>query len=90
MNEHSLRRPSQRMAATATVILLTLGLGASATACGEGDPESLVVYSGRSEKLVGPILDAFTAETSILLKVRYGSSNDLALLLAGRRDAGAA
>ena len=86
MNQRGPRRLSRRMAATATAILLTLGLGASATACGDGDPESLVVYSGRSEKLVGPILDAFTAETGILLKVRYGSSNDLALLLAEEGD----
>ena len=59
-----------------------LGFIAMLTACGSDDPESLTVYSGRSEKLVGPIFEAFTADTGIALEVRYGSSNDLALLLA--------
>ena len=85
MNETTHRRPSRRLAAMATAILLVLGLSASTTACG-GDPESLTVYSGRSEKLIGPILEAFTADTGIALDVRYGSSNDLALLLAEEGD----
>ena len=85
MNETTHRRPSRRLAAMATAILLALGLSASTTACG-GDPESLTVYSGRSEKLIGPILEAFTADTGIALDVRFGSSNDLALLLAEEGD----
>ena len=64
---------------------MLIGLTAPATACG-GDTDSLTVYSGRSEKLVGPIFEAFTAETGIALDVRYGSSNDLALLLAEEGD----
>ena len=80
------RRPGRRLAATVTAILLVLGLGASTTACGGSDPGSLTVYSGRSEKLIGPILEAFTADTGIALGVRYGSSNDLALLLAEEGD----
>ena len=60
-------------------------LTGTAAACG-GDPDSLTVYSGRSEKLIGPIFEAFTAETGIALDVRYGSSNDLALLLAEEGD----
>jgi len=58
----------------------------AATACAGDDPDSVTVYSGRSEKLVGPIFEAFTAETGITLEVRYGSSNDLALLLAEEGD----
>jgi len=69
--------------ATATFLLL-VGL-TTTTACGD-DPDSLTIYSGRSEKLVGPIFEAFTAETGIALDVRYGSSNDLALLLAEEGD----
>ncbi len=64
---------------------MLIGLTATATACG-GDADSLTVYSGRSEKLVGPIFEAFTAETGIALDVRYGSSNDLALLLVEEGD----
>ena len=74
-----------RLARTAAAILMLIGLTATATAC-SGDTDSLTVYSGRSEKLVGPIFEAFTAETGMTLDVRYGSSNDLALLLSEEGD----
>ena len=82
MNERSI---SSRLVRSAATILMLVGLTASAAAC-SGDTDSLTVYSGRSEKLVGPIFEAFTAETGIALDVRYGSSNDLALLLAEEGD----
>ena len=82
MNTRSI---SSRLVRSAAAVLILVVLTASATACG-GDPDSLTVYSGRSEKLVGPIFEAFTAETGIALDVRYGSSNDLALLLAEEGD----
>jgi len=82
MNERSI---SSRLVRSAATILMLVGLTASAAACG-GGTDSLTVYSGRSEKLVGPIFEAFTAETGIALDVRYGSSNDLALLLAEEGD----
>jgi iron(III) transport system substrate-binding protein len=41
----------------------------------------LVVYSGRSEKLVGPILARFEQETGSKLEVRYGETAALATLL---------
>ena len=78
MDPRTPRQPSRIAAA----LLLFLGLTAMLAACGSDDPESLTVYSGRSEKLVGPIFEAFTADTGIALDVRYGSSNDLALLLS--------
>ena len=57
------------------------------TSCGSDDEsQSLTVYSGRSEKLVGPIFDDFEATTGINLEVRYGSSNDLALALSAEGD----
>ena len=82
MNERSI---SSRLVRSAATILMLVGLTASAAACG-GGTDSLTVYSGRSEKLVGPIFEAFTAKTGIALDVRYGSSNDLALLLAEEGD----
>jgi iron(III) transport system substrate-binding protein len=42
---------------------------------------ALVVYSGRSEKLVGPILARFEKETGTKLEVRYGETAALATLL---------
>jgi iron(III) transport system substrate-binding protein len=82
MNTRSI---SSRLVRSAAAVLILVVLTATATACG-GDPDSLTVYSGRSEKLIGPIFEAFTAETGIALDVRYGSSNDLALLLAEEGD----
>ncbi len=40
--------------------------------------EVLTVYSGRSESLIGPILERFTEETGIQVEVLYGSSAGLA------------
>ena len=64
-------------------VLLVAGL--SLAGCG-GDGDGLVVYSGRSENLVGPLYERFERETGIDLEVRYGSSTDLALLLGEEGD----
>ena len=58
-----------------------------APACSNTDDEkTLTVYSGRSEKLVGPIFSDFEAATGIDLEIRYGSSSDLALTIATEND----
>ena len=62
-----------------------------------GDGDRLTVYSGRTEDLIGPLLEQYANESGTGIDVRYGDSGDLALLmpwhdpgLAGRDAAAAA
>lgn len=41
-------------------------------------PQSIVIYSGRNEKLIKPIIDRFTEATGIQAQVRYGDTAEMA------------
>lgn len=61
---------------------LAIALGAAllaATGCsiGSGGGDALVVYSGRAENLIKPLLEKFEA-TGVKVEVRYGGSAELA------------
>ncbi len=45
------------------------------------DAGDLVIYSGRSESLVAPIIERFEAESGIRVEVRYGGTAELAATL---------
>lgn len=49
--------------------------------CAPAATQSITLYSGRTEELVGPLLERFTSETGIQIAVRYGDTAELASLL---------
>ncbi len=61
----------------ALILAAALALAATLAACGSGS-DSLTVYSGRSQTLVQPILERFSEETGIKIRVRYGDTAELA------------
>ena len=77
-----------------TVIVLATIVAALSLAAGAAtaptQATSLTIYSGREERLVKPIMDRFTRDTGIELKVRYASSTSLATALVeeGREQPG--
>jgi iron(III) transport system substrate-binding protein len=64
-----------------TVVALALLLALASAGCG-GSRDALTVYSGRTQNLIGPLLERFNQETGIAIDVKYGDSAELALLLA--------
>jgi len=70
------------LGALAVLTLMALVSGA----CTSGNDDRLVVYSGRTENLVGPLLEDFSEETGIKIDVRYGDSANLALLIDEEGD----
>ncbi len=61
------------------IVLLLALLALPALALSAQDSaETLVVYSGRTEGLIGPLLERFTAETGVRIEVRYGGTAEMA------------
>ncbi len=80
-----MRRRHLRLSAVVTAVAAGLLL-AGLPACSSGN-DRLVVYSGRSEELIGPLLERFSEEAGVKIDVRYGDSADLALLIDQEGDA---
>ncbi len=60
-------------------------LAAGLSACGD-DGDRLTVYSGRTEDLIGPLLERFADETGVDIDVRYDDTVNLALLIDTEGD----
>jgi len=78
----------RRALAVSTAALIAL----TTAACGADDGEeplsddALVIYSGRNENLVAPLLEKLEAKTGIDVQVRYGGSSELAAQLLEEGD----
>lgn len=71
------------------LLLLLVALVALTTvipAAAQTNTESLVVYSGRSEALIAPILEQFSVETGVQIEVRYGSTAEMAATILEEGD----
>ncbi|MGI5376922.1 iron ABC transporter substrate-binding protein [Streptomyces sp. CA-251387] len=86
-----MRRPSvRRITALLAAGLLLPALAACGSddkdSGGEGGDSSLVIYSGRNEKLVKPILDKLEKAVGTKVEVRYGESAELAAQILEEGD----
>jgi iron(III) transport system substrate-binding protein len=72
---------TRKTAAVAVALLLAL----ASTGCSR-ERDALTIYSGRTQNLIGPLLERFNQETGIAVDVKYGDSAELALLLDEEGD----
>ena len=73
------------------ILVLLLGLLAACQAEAPNDsPQTndnqLIIYSGRSESLIGPIIEQFKETTGIDVQVRYGSTAEIAATILEEGD----
>lgn len=79
-------------------LVLALAGGVIVAACGGGaaspstEPApslggTLTIYAGRSEELVGPLIDRFERETGVTVEVNYAGTTDLAATILEEGDA---
>lgn len=78
----SRRRLAALALAALTITLAGCSSATSAPASGDASaPQSLVLYSGRDEELVGPLIEKFEAATGVTVETRYGSTTEMAAQL---------
>jgi iron(III) transport system substrate-binding protein len=64
----------KKLVAAAIAAVSVVGLAG----CAPADESALVVYAGRSEALIQPLIDQYVADTGVEVEVRYAGSAELA------------
>jgi iron(III) transport system substrate-binding protein len=70
-------------------VLKILAVGIAAfflSSCGDTTDDELVVYSGRSQGLVDPLVEDFKEQTGIEIEVRYGNDAELLAVMSEEGD----
>jgi iron(III) transport system substrate-binding protein len=73
--------PRRALTLAITGIVLASGLSACAMSTSDVSDGKVVVYAGRDEALIAPLIAQFTQESGIEVEVRYGSTPELSALL---------
>lgn len=90
-----MRSPFRSLVLGLAGTLLVVACGGSAMpssqanepASSEAPSGTLTVYAGRSEELVGPLIERFEAETGVSVEVNYAGTTDLAATILEEGDA---
>ena len=80
-------RPLGRLATVSILIVVLVGIVAACGAPSSGLSGPLTVYSGRSESLVGPLIQRFRDRTKLDVQVNYAGTTDLAATILEEGDA---
>ncbi|MGA4862205.1 iron ABC transporter substrate-binding protein [Streptomyces lavendulocolor] len=78
-----MRRP---LARSLTALVAAALIGPMLAACGSDDPADLVIYSGRNENLVKPLIEKLEKHLGADVEVRYGDSAELSAQLLEEGD----
>lgn len=85
------RRRLAALGLAAAVTTVLAGCGSSSAPGPDASPQdsadrTVVLYSGRDEELVGPLIEKFEAATGITVETRYGSTTEMAAQLLEEGD----